>query len=158
MKEMVVYGIGRVERGAAGARIVLEGKYRAGLEGVEGYGHVVVAWWMGRCDNPRDRGTLASERPYARGPGRVGVFGMRSPERPNPIGLSVAEVAGVDAAAGVVEVRWIDADEGSVVLDLKPYTPSVDRVERPVTPGWCAHWPGSVEASGGFDWAAEFNF
>lgn len=158
MKEMKVCGIGTVENGGNGARIVLDEKYRAGLKGLEGYGHAVVLWWMGGCDNPRDRGTLAARKPYAKGPGEVRVFAMRSPERPNPIGLSVAEIAAVDAERGVVGVRWIDAADGSAVLDLKPYVPGADRVERPSVPGWCAHWPGSVEESGAFDWAAEFNF
>jgi hypothetical protein len=44
------------------------------------------------------------------------------------------------------------------VLDLKPYTPSIDRVESPSVPEWCDHWPKSYEESGGFDWEAEFNF
>jgi tRNA (Thr-GGU) A37 N-methylase len=44
------------------------------------------------------------------------------------------------------------------VLDLKPYMPSVDRIEKPKVPNWCSHWPKSYEESGDFDWEAEFNF
>ena len=36
--------------------------------------------------------------------------------------------------------------------DKKPYTPSIDRIEKPETPKWCAHWPKSYEQSGSFDW------
>ena len=150
--------IGKIENGDSGARIVLDSAFRAGLKGLSGYSHVQVLWWLDKCDNPRDRGTLVETKPYKKGPDEIGVFALRSPERPNPIAVSNAAVAYVDAAAGTVGLRWIDAADGSPVLDLKPYTPSIDRVERPVTPGWCAHWPKSVEESGGFDWAAEFNF
>ena len=55
-------------------------------------------------------------------------------------------------------LAYIDAENGTPVLDVKPYTPSLDRVERPDVPGWCAHWPKSAEASGDFDWEKVFNF
>ncbi len=44
------------------------------------------------------------------------------------------------------------------VLDIKTYTPSLDRIEAPGVPEWCSHWPKSAEASEHFDWASEFNF
>lgn len=43
-------------------------------------------------------------------------------------------------------------------MNLKPYTPGLDRVEQPVMPDWRAHWPDSLEKSGDFDWEKEFNF
>jgi len=46
----------------------------------------------------------------------------------------------------------------SPVLDIKPYTPSLDRVEAPGVPKWCSHWPKSLEQSEDFDWENEFNF
>lgn len=86
------------------------------------------------------------------------MFAARSPERPNPIAVSSAAIAYVDEEKGVVGLYWIDALDGTPVLDLKPYTPGIDRIERPRTPARCAHRPRSYEESGGFDWAAEFNF
>lgn len=47
---------------------------------------------------------------------------------------------------------------GSSILDIKPYTPSVDRVEKPNVPKWCSHWPMSYEESGDFNWEDEFLF
>lgn len=46
----------------------------------------------------------------------------------------------------------------SPVLDIKPYIPSLDRVENPIVPDWCQHRPKSYEESGGFDRESEFNF
>jgi tRNA (Thr-GGU) A37 N-methylase len=150
--------IGKIETDGAGARIVLAPAFRAGLKGLSAYSHVQVLWWMDKCDNPRDRNTLAATKPYKKGPERLGVFAMRSPERPNPIAVTNAAIAYVDEDAGTVGLHWIDAFPGSAVLDLKPYTPSIDRVERPSVPVWCRHWPKSFEESADFDWAAEFNF
>lgn len=158
MDGIKVVAIGRIENGENGAKVALGEKYAAGLKGMEGYGHVQVLWWMDGCDNAEARATLVERKPYRKGPDEIGVFALRSPERPNPIAVSNAAIAYVDAATGTVGLHWIDAADGSPVLDLKPYTPSIDRVERPVTPGWCAHWPRSCEESGGFDWTAEFNF
>jgi tRNA (Thr-GGU) A37 N-methylase len=158
MDEIKLQPIGTIESGNAGARIVLAPPFRAGLKGLSGYSHVQVLWWMDKCDNPRDRGTLVETKPYKKGPAEIGVFALRSPERPNPIAVTNVAVAYVDEDAGTVGLHWIDAFPGSVVLDLKPYTPSIDRIERPSVPPWCNHWPKSCEESADFDWAAEFNF
>lgn len=158
VKKIEMHPIGTVENGGAGARIVLDPAFRAGLKGLAGYSHVQVLWWMDRCDNPAARGTLVEKKPYVKGPDEIGVFALRSPERPNPIAVTNAGIARVDEAGGTVELRWIDAFPGSAVLDLKPYTPGFDRVGKPAVPEWCRHWPESCEASGVFDWAAEFAF
>lgn len=52
----------------------------------------------------------------------------------------------------------IDANDNTPVLDIKPYTPSFDRVETPGVPVWCSEWPKSTEASGCFNWEQVFNF
>ena len=82
----------------------------------------------------------------------------RSPIRPNPIALTTSEVIGIDYENGIVQIAYTDANDASPVLDIKPYTPSLDRVEEPGVPGWCSHWPKSIEASADFAWEEEFNF
>ncbi len=53
-----------------------------------------------------------------------GVFGTRSPHRPNPIGLSAVRIERVDGC--VVHVRNVDLLDGTPVLDLKPYVAYAD--------------------------------
>ena len=72
------------------------------------------------------------------------------------IAVSVAPVLGVDAAAGVIRVAYIDADDGTPVLDIKPYLPCTERVRGARVPAWCSHWPQRYEENEGFDWRAEF--
>ncbi len=48
----------------------------------------------------------------------------------SPIGLSLVKLDRIDQ--GVLYIRGIDAFEGTLVLDIKPYLPSVDCVESPV--------------------------
>lgn len=150
--------IGAIRAGKGGFRVGLEPQYWKALQGLEGFSHLQVLWWFSGCDNPACRGTLTEGKPYANGPEALGVFATRSPQRPNPIAISCARMIGLDPSNGVVELDYLDADDGSPVLDMKPYTPSLDRVERPATPGWCAHWPKNVETSGDFLWEKEFNF
>ena len=64
----------------------------------------------------------------------------------------------MDKENAIVGLSYIDANDGTPVLDIKPYPPSLDRVESPAVPGWCAHWPRNIEGSGDFDWEKEFNF
>lgn len=156
--EYTVRQLGVIRAGEDGFRIALEPEYRAALAGLEDFRWVNVLWWFSGCGGPEDRALRREVRPYAHGPEALGVFATRSPRRPNPIALSCAEIAWLDEAEGLVGLGYVDAEDGSPVLDLKPYTPSLDRVESPVLPGWCAHWPKSVEASGDFDWSGEFNF
>ncbi|MFL1674767.1 TrmO family methyltransferase [Paenibacillus dendritiformis] len=92
------------------------------------------------------------------GPHTLGIFATRSPYRPNPIGLSTARILAINEESGIIQLAYLDADEGSPVLDLKPYTPSLDRVEIPHVPDWCAHWPQSLEESASFDWSNEFRW
>lgn len=88
----------------------------------------------------------------------MGIFATRSPVRPNPIALSTAEIIGIDYQNGIVQIAYIDANDNTPLLDIKPYTPSLDRVETPGVPAWCSHWPQSLEESASFAWENEFNF
>lgn len=156
--EYLVTAIGKVEQGGNGAIIRMAPEYAPGLRALEGFGHVNVLWWCSGCDNAAGRGTLQIESPYKGGPSVMGVFATRSPGRPNPIALTVAELLGTDVANGILRVAFIDAADGTPVLDIKPYTPSLDRVETPRVPAWCGGWPMSTEASGLFDWSKVFNY
>ncbi|RLB88218.1 MAG: tRNA (N6-threonylcarbamoyladenosine(37)-N6)-methyltransferase TrmO [Deltaproteobacteria bacterium] len=50
---------------------------------------------------------------------RIGVFSTCSPIRPNPVGMSVLEVTGVEA--NIVHVKGLDMLDGTPILDIKPY-------------------------------------
>jgi tRNA (Thr-GGU) A37 N-methylase len=54
------------------------------------------------------------------------VFSLRSPVRPNPIGLHVVRLLSCDADTGRLDVDALDCLDGTPVLDLKPWRQSVD--------------------------------
>ncbi len=53
-----------------------------------------------------------------------GVFATRAPRRPNPIGLSIVKLTGVDR--NILSISDIDLLEGTPVLDIKPYVGGFD--------------------------------
>ena len=57
-----------------------------------------------------------------------GLFATRSPNRPNPIGLSVIKLEKIEG--NILHVSGIDAYDKTPVLDIKPWLPSID------CPGW----------------------
>lgn len=158
MYEYQVRPIGTIQNGKDGIFIKLFPEYVPGLEALDGFSHINVLWWFSNCDNPADRCIFQAERPYKNAPAVMGVFATRSPLRPNPIALTASEIIKIDADQGVIQLDYIDADNGTPVLDIKPYTPSLDRVETPRVPEWCRSWPNSIEASANFPWDQVFNF
>ncbi|MTK06619.1 MAG: SAM-dependent methyltransferase [Hungatella sp.] len=154
----IVKQIGVICADESGFRIELAPEYKDSLIGLDGFSYINILWWFSGCDNAKERSVLLEEKPYTKGPDTLGTFATRSPLRPNPIALSCAYVTYIDANNGIVRLAYIDADDQSPVLDIKPYTPSFDRVEEPEVPAWCKHWPYNVETSGEFDWESEFNF
>ena len=111
--------------------IVFEPEYRVpeALRGLEGYSHLWVIWAFHQAR--RDGWSPTVRPPRLGGNARVGVFATRSPFRPNPIGLSVVKLLGIerDERLGtVLRVSGADMVDGTPVLDIKPYLPYADCV------------------------------
>ena len=88
------------------------------LNGIEDFSHLFVIFWMHKISkqerkrmkvHPRGRGDMPL----------LGVFATRTPYRPNPLGLTLVELLGVEG--NVVTVRGLDAFDGTPVLDIKPF-------------------------------------
>ena len=96
------------------ARIVLHPALTEGLQGLTPGQELVVLFHFHRsrgyelCQHPRGDVRLPKQ----------GVFSLRSPRRPNPIGLTRVELVAIEG--NVLRVRGLDAIDGTPVLDLKP--------------------------------------
>lgn len=111
------------------ARIVFEPEYRDpnALVGLEGYSHLWLIWQFSTVAAEYAAGK--SWRPTVRPPrlggnARRGVFATRSPYRPNALGLSCVELAGIEN--GDILVKGADLLDGTPIFDIKPYLPYVD--------------------------------
>lgn len=109
------------ERGQQ-ATLEIDPPFRQGLTGLEAYSHVAILSWLDRA--PRN---LIVQKPRHATVAK-GVFALRSPARPNPVGLHIAGIAAFDAAAGLITLDGIDVLDGTPVIDLKPYFASTDSI------------------------------
>jgi tRNA-Thr(GGU) m(6)t(6)A37 methyltransferase TsaA len=104
--------------GSVTARIELDGFDPDALRALDEFSHVEVLFVFDRVDPS----TVCRGARHPRGNQDwplVGIFAQRAKDRPNRIGSTVCEVVRVDGTA--LEVRGLDAVDGTPVLDLKPY-------------------------------------
>ncbi|WP_292659482.1 tRNA (N6-threonylcarbamoyladenosine(37)-N6)-methyltransferase TrmO [Mesorhizobium sp.] len=102
------------------AVLTIDPLYRDGLLGLERASHVVILSWLHHA--PRQ---LIVQKPR-QAPEPKGVFSLRSPARPNPVGLHIAKLVALDIDTGRVELDAIDVLDGTPVIDIKPYFASTD--------------------------------
>lgn len=98
------------------SRIELERAHDEGLAGLAPGDRVDVLYWMHELGADRRRAMQVHPR-GDRSRLKKGVFALRSPMRPNPIGVSTVEV--LDVQQGALLVRGLDAHDGSPVIDIK---------------------------------------
>ncbi|RUV62091.1 MAG: tRNA (N6-threonylcarbamoyladenosine(37)-N6)-methyltransferase TrmO [Mesorhizobium sp.] len=102
------------------AVLTIDQPYRNGLLGLEGASHIIILSWLHHA--PR---TLIVQNPrHAAEP--KGVFSLRSPARPNPVGLHIAKLVALDIDTGRIDIDAIDVLDGTPVIDIKPYFASTD--------------------------------
>lgn len=107
------------ERGGGG-RIEIAPAWRPGLKDLSAGSAVIVLTWFDRA-----RRDLVVQSP--RHSEKVtGVFSLRSPVRPNPIGLHIVRLTACDAESGVLMVDALDCLNETPVLDVKPWIAGVD--------------------------------
>jgi tRNA-Thr(GGU) m(6)t(6)A37 methyltransferase TsaA len=93
-------------------------EYERCVEGLESFSHIYVLFVF-----DRSRKWTASVRPPNAKKSR-GVFSTRSPNRPNPIGLTAVRLVG--RKGRILHVEGIDAFDNTPVVDIKPYVGSID--------------------------------
>ena len=123
------------------SRIVMEKEYRTpdAFRGIEEFEYLWLIW----CFDPIVK-SASSKRawsptvrpPKLGGNKRMGVFATRSPNRPNPIGLTRVKLLSAEPVADhgiVLTVAGADLMDGTAILDIKPYLPYADSVPDAAT-------------------------
>jgi tRNA-Thr(GGU) m(6)t(6)A37 methyltransferase TsaA len=143
-KSYKLYPIGRVRQHDGEFLLEIEEPFRPALKLMDQFSHVMVFWWAHKLDSPKYRSIMQADLPYAKGT-VAGVFACRAEYRPNPIGVTTCPILQVDEAKGIVKLAFIDALDGTPVLDLKPYIPISDRIRDVKVADWLADWPEWME-------------
>lgn len=109
------------------AEVIFEPEFRDAnaLRGLEGYSHLWLIWGFSALE--REDASQWSPTvlpPRLGGNTRMGVFATRSPNRPNPIGLSSVKLEKMEARPGlgtVLTVSGADLMDATPIYDIKPY-------------------------------------
>ena len=106
--------------------IIFEKPFRTpdAIRGLEGFDFIWIIWQSSATNS-----SPTVRPPRLGGNTRVGVFASRSPQRPNPIGLSSVRISHIDYDAPdgpVICVLGADIMDGTPILDIKPYIPYTD--------------------------------
>jgi tRNA-Thr(GGU) m(6)t(6)A37 methyltransferase TsaA len=97
-------------------------EFEQGLKDIEGFSHVIVIFWFHRSQGYH----LLVRTPWDEV--LHGLFATRSPHRPCPLGLTVAEL--ISRKNNVLEVKGLDTIDGTPLLDIKPYIPEIDETSK----------------------------
>jgi tRNA-Thr(GGU) m(6)t(6)A37 methyltransferase TsaA len=100
--------------------LILDEKYIRAMDGLERYKYLLVIFQFHRFAGYRERVHPMGDRSI---PTR-GVLATRSPCRPNPIGVTVAEIVLVQG--NNIRVTGLDALNETPILDIKPYEEHFD--------------------------------
>ncbi len=108
-------------------RIEIFSEFEEGLKDVEGFSHLILLYHFHLAKK-----TSLIVRPFMDNHAH-GVFAIRGPSRPNPIGISVVRLVRVEKA--ILHIRDVDIVDGTPLLDIKPYVPDFD-VRKTTKTGW----------------------
>ena len=112
--------------------LVIDPAYESLLDGLEGFSHIIVLFWMHWSTGP------SPSKVHPRGRSDIpltGVFATRAPHRPNSIGVTVVRL--LDRQGSTIKVRGLDAVNGTPIIDIKPYLP-MDVIPYASFPEWVA--------------------
>jgi len=112
----------------ARGEIEIYAEFAEGLLDIEGFSHIVVLYAFHLSE-----GYNLTPKPFLEDVTH-GVFAVRAPKRPNPIGMSVVRL--LERRGNVLVVENPDFIDGTPILDIKPHVPEFDAPKGNVRIGW----------------------
>jgi tRNA-Thr(GGU) m(6)t(6)A37 methyltransferase TsaA len=116
-------------RGISGT-IELQAEYQDGLKDLEGFSHIILIYHFHLSE-----GYSLQAKPFLDDTPR-GIFAVRAPRRPNPIGISVVRLERIEGPT--LYICNVDVVDGTPLLDIKPCVPDFDCLED-VRIGWLSN-------------------
>ncbi len=126
--------VGTIRKQGKTVEIEIHPEYGDGLLGLDQFSHILVFFWFHKNDTPEQRKTLVVHPRGNKANPLTGVFATRSPQRPNPFGISVCEILSI--VDNIIYIDKIDAFHNSPVIDIKPYIPGIDSISDAGVPDW----------------------
>ncbi len=124
-------------KNAAGTVEVFE-EFVEGLSDLDGFSHIILLCHLHKTGKYRLKVVPFLDTQLR------GLFATRAPSRPNPIGLSVVKLLGIEG--NTLAIQGVDLLEGTPVLDIKPYVGEFDDRGQS-REGWLEHARGKTNVA-----------
>ena len=112
----------------AGGEVEVFSEYVDGLKDIDGFSHLILLYHFHRAD-----GYSLISKPFIGGGIEKGIFSIRYPRRPNPIGISIVRLENV--RGNILEICDVDILDGTPLLDIKPFVHQFDH-RADIQSGW----------------------
>jgi len=109
------------------AWIELENKYTNGLKDLDQFSHAIIIYYFHKSQREEIEGKPFLEQ------NKHGIFAIRSPHRPNHIGLSIVKIKTIKG--NKMYFTEVDVLDETPLLDIKPYVKYFDSRNHVVS-GW----------------------
>lgn len=117
------------------AWIELKQEYSTGLKDLDGFSHAIIIYYFHKSEIIEIEG-----KPFLEN-NKHGIFAIRSPHRPNHIGLSVVKVEKIED--NKLHFSEVDVLDGTPLLNIKPYVKHFEVRDNTIS-GWLEkHFPKS---------------
>ena len=97
-------------------------EYILGLKDLSGFSHIYCLYFFDMVKLP----VPLQSKPFLDDEVK-GVFAIRTPFRPNPIGLSIFKI--LEIKENNINVKNVDVLDRTPILDLKPFVPGFDNLQ-----------------------------
>ncbi len=87
------------------------------LDGIEAFSHLNIIFYMDKVKDEKAIAQCRHPRNNTAFP-KVGTFAQRNKNRPNKLGLTTVEL--VSRSLNTIQVKNLDAIDGTAILDIKP--------------------------------------
>jgi tRNA-Thr(GGU) m(6)t(6)A37 methyltransferase TsaA len=107
------------------------------FKGIEEFSHLEIIFCFNRVEDDNIRKSSHHPRNNPAWP-EVGIFAMRGKNRPNKLGLSLVRL--IELKGRTLFVKWLDAINGTPVLDIKPVIKEFlpEPGEQIIQPAWAS--------------------
>ncbi|MGY5879100.1 MAG: tRNA (N6-threonylcarbamoyladenosine(37)-N6)-methyltransferase TrmO [Candidatus Thorarchaeota archaeon] len=107
-------------------------EYIDALKSLDCFSHIILVYWFHRAKPPKMR-----MKPFL-DTEEHGLFSIRAPSRPNPIGLSIVKLNTIEGTR--LDIEGVDMLDETPLLDIKPFVPEFDNRSQ-ATSGWLSKSP-----------------
>jgi tRNA-Thr(GGU) m(6)t(6)A37 methyltransferase TsaA len=115
------------------SKIILKPEFSGALLGLGDFSHAIIVTYLHQANYEKEKHLQRRPRNLETMP-MVGILSQRAKNRPNPIGVTAVKI--ISVTDDCLEVKGLDAIDGTPVLDIKPYYPDYDRIDTPKIPEW----------------------